>query len=95
MSDCEYTEGITKDFMRALRHRDSLKEQLEKAEGVLREVGNKLGARIAPDDMHDTEIISVWHRVDNYEERCYTVSKNDDGYTVYLRGSPRPMEVKQ
>lgn len=95
MSDPEYTEGITKDFMRALRHRDSSKKALEQAEAILKEVGNKLGGRIAPDDMTTTEIISVWHRVDNYDERCFTVAKNDDGYSVYLRGSPRPWGEKR
>ena len=89
-----YTSDITKDYMRALQHRDHAKLQLEGAEAELKKFGNELGAIIAPKDMLETEIIGVWHRIDRYDERCFTVSKHEGGYHVYLRAGTRKVEDK-
>ena len=89
-----YTSDVTKDYMRALTHRDSTKLQLEGCEAELRKYGNELGAIIAPKDMVETEIIGVWHRIDRYAERCFTVSKHKDGYAVYLREGSRKVDDK-
>jgi hypothetical protein len=90
-----YTSQITKEWMRARQHVESAQERLDGANTALQELSNELGKVLAPSDMTIKEVIGVWHRIDNHDERCFQVTKLGSGdYKIILRGDARKRDEK-
>lgn len=95
MSD-RFTSDVTKDWVRAANALEYAEQQLKLAKIDLAKFSDELGAIIAPSDMEMGEVVCVWHRIDNLDERCFQAKKKTlDGYEITLRGSSRKVDDQE
>lgn len=78
------TDSLVNDQRTALLAIEAAERLLEQAyeKGVA--ASNALGKRLAPEDMGNTEVISLWHTFENDEKQFITIRKNQDNYTIKL-----------